>query len=168
MKFHEIFRNFMISAEFSYFWRNFTIFGVLERFESSRGAWKPQYSYRNNKVFSMWRPGTHQNPPNVIFSWFWWNFMNFAENGEISHFFVKLIDFYGFSSFGESKPLRPWFWARNTKVSWRVAESRKSMNFVKFHDFHDFSYLHWNSWFSINFIELTRNPPYSAGMQKHT
>ena len=30
-----------------------------------------------------------------------------ASDDEIFDFFVKLIDFYGFSSFGESKPLRP-------------------------------------------------------------
>ena len=29
-----------------------------------------------------------------------------------------------------------------------------------------FPHFHWTSWFSMDFIEFTRNPPYSAGMQK--
>ena len=63
---------------------------------------------------------------------------NSAENGEILVNSRKIMVFVVFLGFWGSKPLRPWFWARNTKVSWRVAESRKSMDFMKFHDFHDF------------------------------
>ena len=153
MKFHEIRRNFMTCAEFSCFGGNFTIFGVLERFESSRGAQKPQYSYRNINVFSMWRPGNHQNPPEsdfcIIFKIFqefcgkWWNFGEFRENNS----------FLVFSGFRGSKLIRPWFWARNTKVSWRVAESRKSMKFMKFHDFHEISTISLNF---LNFNEFHR------------
>ena len=72
----------------------------------------------------------------LISAWFCANFGNFAENAGNSVFFVKLMEFYGFSSFGGSKPLRPLYWARNTKVSWRVAGSRKSFHSMNFHNCH--------------------------------
>ena len=62
-----------------------------------REAWKPQYSYRNIKVFSMGPPGNLQMPPKSVFTLFfadfpgimrkWWNFGEFKENSEISAIF---------------------------------------------------------------------------------
>ena len=68
----------MIFAESSQILGKFHYFCVLERFESSRGAQKPQYSYRNIKVFSMWRPGNHQNAPKRDFCIILQNFQEFC------------------------------------------------------------------------------------------
>ena len=161
-------------AEFPWFLLNFHNFGGISPFFVFWSVSSPPGELKNINIpigIARFSACGGQGPTrilqNVIFTWFWWNFMNFAENDEIPAIFAKLMDFYGFSSFGGSKPLRPWFWARNTKVSWRVAESRKSMNFMKFHDFLEILRFSWFSWFSSNFIDLTRNPSYSAGVQKH-
>ena len=137
-------------SEISWFLRNFHISGEILPFLVFWSVSSPPGELENLNIpigITRFSACGGQGPTrilqNVIFAWFWWNFMNFAENNEISDIFVKLIDFYGFSSFGESKPLRPWFWARNTKVSWRVAGSRKSQIFMKTYEFHEISSFSW-------------------------
>ena len=99
----------MICGELLHFGGNFTIFGVLERFESSRGASKPQYSYRNNKVFSMWRPGNHQNPIKADFGIILQNFQEFCKKSDFLVIFKKTMGFSGFLGFWGFKSLRPCF-----------------------------------------------------------
>ena len=165
MKFHENFRNFMICAEFSYF-------GEISPFLGFWSVWSPPGELKNlNNPIGITRfsacggQGTTRILQKMILASFCRFSRNSAENRDILVNLWKIMNFVVFLGFWGSKPLRPWFWARNTKVSWRVAESRKSMNFVKFHDFHDFLHFHWISWFSMNFIEFRRNPPCSSGMQ---
>ena len=74
----------------------------------------------------------------------------------------KMMDCYDFSGFWGSKPLRPWFWARNTKVSWRVAESRNQCIPWNFMIFMKFLHFHWIScfqWISYNLQEIHRIAP---------
>ena len=93
--------------------------------------------------------GTYRILQKLVFASFCRFSKDFAKNNESLVIFKKLMEFSGFLGFWGSKPLRPWFWARNTKVSWRVAESWKSLNFMKFHDFHELFI------FSLNFLIST-------------
>ena len=137
MKFGEISWNFMISAEISWFLR----FSQFLAFWSVLGR-PGRLKNLNNPIGILRFPacggqGTTRILRKLNFASFCRFSRNFARNDENLVILVKIMKFYDFLGLWGSKPLKPWFWARNTKVSWRVAESRKSLNFMKFHDFHE-------------------------------
>ena len=146
MKFHEIYRIFMIFAEFSHF-------GEISPFLGFWSVWSPPGELQNlNNPIGITRfsacggHGTTRILQKVILASFCRFSRNSSENHDILVNLRKIMISVAFLGFWGSKPLRPWFWARNTKVSWRVAESRKSMIFMEFHDFHGIST------FSLNFL----------------
>ena len=144
MEFHEFSTTFMISAEFSYFWRNFTFLVFWSVSNPPEELKNLNIPIGITRFPACGGQGPTRILQNVIFAWFLWNFRKFAENNEISVNIVKLMDFHGFSGFGGSEPLRPWFWGRNIKVLWRVAGSRKSWNFMEFHDLNESPQFLWN------------------------
>ena len=142
MKFQEILRNSMIYAEFSYF-------GEISPFLVFWSVSSPPGELQNlnipigiTRFSACGGQGTTRILQKVIFASFCRFSRNSAENGEMLVNLRKIMVFVVFLGFWGSKPLRPWFWARNTKVSWRVAESRKTLNSMKLHEFHE------NLWFS--------------------
>ena len=136
--------NFTNFAEFSWFLRKFHIFNEICRFCGFWSVWSRPEELKNlnipigiSRFSACGGQGTTRILQKLNFASFCRFSRNFAKNDEDLVILVKIMKFYDFLGLWGSKPLKPWFWARNTKVSWRVAESRKSLNFMKFHDFHE-------------------------------
>ena len=149
----EISWNLVKIHETSWFWlqiHEFCVFYIFFAFWSVSG--RPGRVKNLNNPIGILRfsacggQGTTRILQKLIFASFCRFSIFFAENGENLVILEKFVIFACFWCFGGSKPIKPWFWARNTKVSWRVAESRKSLNLMKFYDFHEFRI------FALNFL----------------
>ena len=143
-------RNFWIihdSCETFMFWGNPTI--VFWSVSSPPGELKNLNIPIGISMFSACGgQGTTRMLQNVIFASFCRISKNSAENYEIWLNLRKIMKFIVFLGFWGSKPLRWWFWARN---SYGFVKGR---GMKKINEFHDISWFSWFSYISIDFRDF--------------